>query len=474
MQPSLMNRYYWWIVAVIIGLLLMYSILNLTTKPIPWKDEATAIEGSYNFTLFQRLSVYLAPGEFVQYPFFVIASGPPLTLPLAAIFKIFGFGLLQARAYMLLWIIGFLIATAYITRKLFGASAGIFALLLITTFTPFHAYGRTMVGELPGALFVLLSAYFLAVKGRYWLGGFFVGIAIAMRPSEYLVLVPAIVVWWILQRKKVKDIFKVGVAAMPGVLSFILFEFPHFLNLATWKIAIALYQNPFGEEGSSATSFRTLITSSTIIYFALFAAIIGTTYFFLWRKHEKWQSFVLLAGLFILFNILYFLRSPGWFRYLFPSQILLLILIAPAIESIISRVNSTRIAYGIISGLIILQLINFIWLPTIKSSNNIEIMKNYLTGYLHPGEQVFVINDPLLAAILEPSQKYNTFIFTGVPIQGKNQLANTREKLPQLVIYRNYIPENKQFIDPYQNVIDRNYHEISNLGQKGYTILERN
>ena len=473
------QRHYTLLIAGIIAAMTLYSLFYLTNKPIPWKDEATAIEGAYNFSLFCRLSVYLEPDVFVEYPFFAITSGPALTLPLAGIFSIFGFGLAQARAYMILWIIITLAAVAYIQKKLFGAAAGMATLLLFISFTTFHLYGRTMVGELPGFLFLFLGFYLIAERRSYWLGGLCAGISMIMRPSEYLLIAPAIAAYWLLARRHFIDLVKIGLAALPSILLFIAFEFPHPLSSATWKTALELYRNPFGEKLAShfVPNLAAFVTQPTLIYFL---GLLACALLMIKSSRDahaapvSTRSFVTLSLVYIAFNIAYFLRSPGWFRYLFPTQLLLLAFAYPAIGAATERFRLAPFAgKAAIAGLLALQLGNFIFFPSIHASSNLEIMAAHLLAITPATEKIFIINDPLLSALIPPEHKYNLFIFTGIPTQGRNHLSRPADELPYIVIYRNYNADNRQFIEPYAATIARNYKAADNLGQKGYTVLQR-
>ena len=135
---------------------------------------------------------------------------------------------------------------------------------------------------------------------------------------------------------------------------------------------------------------------------------------------------------------------------------------------------STIWSRALVVSFILLQTVNFIWFSSLPASNNLQEMARHLLQITPAGEKIFIINDPLLGALVPPSQKYHLFQLTGVPLYGKNPLGNSPATLPLIVIYRNYIAENKMFLDPYADVIQKHYHAIDNLGQKGYTVLERN
>lgn len=475
-QASIQNfleKYYPFIVICLITITVIYSVVNLTIKPPAWKDEALAIEGAYNLLRFGKLSILLGPDTFIENPLFAITSGPPLILPLSFFFKLFGFGIAQARWYMIIWLSVFLAVIAWLTKKLFTKSDSILALLLILTFTPMHVYGRTAVGELPGTLFIILSIYFIAVRRQYWLGGLLAGIGMIARPSEGLLLAPALLLYFLIRNIGIKNFMKLSLGIAPSMLLFIIFFFPNPLQLTTWQAASNFYQNPFGENLSRniVPNIILFFTHPTLIYFSLFALAIGLAAYC--RRQKAVTEFTLLSLLFVFFSVIYFVRSPGWFRYLFPAHIILLMLAPFSIHALCEK-KKFRFGTLLVIAFIVIQAINFVYFPSLGSSNSLERMVTYLNRITPEDKKIFIINDPLLGAFIEPQKKYHIFQLTGVPVHGTNQLENAPKDLPYIIIYRNYIPENKQFLEPHQDILATQYHTIDNLGQGGYTVLQRN
>ncbi len=179
------------ILAAVFAFVIIFCLTNLTTKPKLWIDEGLNIEVSRNFLLFGKLNVLTAPGIFVEQPYAVSASGYALTVPLAVFFNFFGFGLFQARFFMMLWLLIAVAAIYLVARSFFGSLTAIFAASLIATFDPFYSNGLTVMGEIPWFVFLLCGLFFLAKKENYLLTGLFFGLAAATKPSIYLLLLPA-------------------------------------------------------------------------------------------------------------------------------------------------------------------------------------------------------------------------------------------------------------------------------------------
>ena len=161
MRSFIPKNSYFFILAAILLFVFAVSLPTLTTRPRLWADEAKSIELALNFERFGALDMQTAPGEFSGVAHLLQSTGYPVTVPLAGIFSLFGFGMTQARLFMLLWMIAALCVIFFFLRRLFGAREALFALALIATFASFHDNGRTVVGEIPGFLFLLMGLWIL-------------------------------------------------------------------------------------------------------------------------------------------------------------------------------------------------------------------------------------------------------------------------------------------------------------------------
>src|SRR3989338_7126076 len=141
-----------------------YSLANLTTKPRLWYDEGVNIEIAGNLARFGMLDMQIAPGVFSELAYTFQATGYPVTVPLAAFFKLFGFGATQARLYMLLWILAALMSIFFVLKRLMGEKDALCVLSLIATFASFFDNGRAVIGEIPGFVFVVWALYFWLLK----------------------------------------------------------------------------------------------------------------------------------------------------------------------------------------------------------------------------------------------------------------------------------------------------------------------
>ena len=172
---------------------LFFSFKTLTTKPRLWTDESVSLEMARNFSLFGKLDIAVRPGVFSGQTALFQSTGYPVTLPLALFFKIFGFGPVEARLYMIIWMVLLLLLLIFFIKQSFGAPYIAWPVLFIASLAPFYANGRCATGEIPGFIFLLLGAYFLWYSDhKPFISGLFFGLAIVAKPSVYLLLLPAL------------------------------------------------------------------------------------------------------------------------------------------------------------------------------------------------------------------------------------------------------------------------------------------
>src|SRR3990167_1320353 len=110
----------WVFLLVVLLFVGLYSLSTLTTKPAYWYDEAINVELARNFSEFGKLDLVIAPNTFSERGATVGSTGYPVTVPLAGFFKLFCFGLSQARIYMLLWMSALILVFFFIAKKLWS------------------------------------------------------------------------------------------------------------------------------------------------------------------------------------------------------------------------------------------------------------------------------------------------------------------------------------------------------------------
>lgn len=445
--------------------MLVFSFSHLTTKPRMGVDESMTMEVAHTFLEFGKFTVSTAPGVFVERAYTVAATGYPVTLPLALTYKIFGFGLAVTRVYMIVWILILFFSIWWIGNIYFSPFAAASAVALVATFATFYDLGRTATGELPGFVFFLWGAHMWAQalekrSSQFFLfSGALLGLALATKPSLYIALIPAMLLVFLWEHKRFSFSSAVTFAAGAAVpmLLWVLSVFPQPWLLATWKDAYGFLRNPFGRPllANFRGNIPLLVSSSTTLYFFLLAVAVLAAYRMKWRKGATTPSLVRILLLYALFGFFYFMRSPGWIRYLFGTELALLFLLPAALEILGDRFQKG--AGGWTIGLLVMvQIVQLFWFSRILSSDGPQVISSYINQELaQQGGAVGVMNNKQVAALVPTARRYQQFQWTGTPLVGTNPLALDTEHLPRLIL----VAENDKpvFIDPYENVFTTHY-----------------
>ncbi len=469
----------WTIAALAVIFVYAFSFSVLTTKPRIGVDESITIDIAQHIAEAGVLNISTAPTIYPSRPYTIVATGYAVTYPLAGFFKVFGFGFTQARIYMLCWIAIFLVSLVYVLEELFGKRAALYALLFVVTFATFYDIGRTAMGELPGFIFFLWGAYvlararagfyFRAEQNSYTLAGFLMGLAVATKPSLYLSLGFVSILYFFTERKFVARrsmILFVAGAVLP-MLVWVCSVFPHFWRITTWTEAYGFLANPFGRSliVNFKYSLSVLPQSSTIWYFGVIAGC--AVWMFLHMRQEASsarRAFVKIVLLYSIFGFFYFLRSPGWFRYLFAVELVLLILWYPALcylmQSLQNRLPWSQYIgkYVVVStatALVLVQLVQLFFFSAILESSSPQKVGAYLLERLGSRKTVGVIDNQQIAALMPIDRRYQQFWWTGVGLVGKNPLSYDVTHLPDYVVFENRAE--KEFVSPYRDVLDQYY-----------------
>ncbi|MEK7085208.1 MAG: glycosyltransferase family 39 protein, partial [Patescibacteria group bacterium] len=328
--------------SAITAIALLFSLWSplgdFIATPKFWRDEAIPFEIARTFAELGTLDVVVAPNEVDGRPYLTHATGFPLTIPLAGVFKVAGIGVRQARVFMIGWILLALWFLIFFLRKLFDDKAALAGALLVSTFAPFYANGRTFTGEIPGFLFLLIALYLIYNEKDYFWGGLTMALAAVTKPSIFLLVLPALALefLWTERKRAWRPLLRATLGALPVMLVWLYIILPHPFSGQSWAGMIQLYLHPFNAPSILAHPARAakyLLTHSTIIYFAFLSAAVIWAY-----RKEVFQSekkrIVHFMFVYAIFSLMYFFRSPGWLRYLLISEIFVLMLVYPSLEEL--------------------------------------------------------------------------------------------------------------------------------------------
>ncbi|MFZ5917179.1 MAG: ArnT family glycosyltransferase [Chloroflexota bacterium] len=195
-----------WLLALLLGLTLFLGLYNLETYPRTWWDEGKFIQIPSNLVVHGKYATLSSEGFRM---FSVYGTGPAVFLPMAAFFKLFGIGLLQARLVMVSFGLLAVVAFFAVARQLYGERVALVAgfLLVLVVYDPFTSLlylERQVLGEVPAFCYLMigLTIWVRQEKARWpslLLSGLFWGLAVLAK-WIFVMIVPCLVVLWLADR----------------------------------------------------------------------------------------------------------------------------------------------------------------------------------------------------------------------------------------------------------------------------------
>ncbi|MCB0115764.1 MAG: glycosyltransferase family 39 protein [Caldilineaceae bacterium] len=217
------------------------AFYNLTDYPRTWFDEGSHLHVPKALVTMGVYADYSSEGLRHFGP--TIGVGPTVMLPIAAAFELFGIGLMQARLVIVIYMLA-AIAVLFRLSLTFGDRrfAWIATALVVTSQgVSLVYYGRQVLGEVPGLLFLLggLVLWFAAGEragyAKLSLIGLLFGLAVVTKNQYLLLMVPTIGIAWVVNliyyRLMPQRFFIV-----PGIVMGICY--------ALWQVYIVLYLGP--------------------------------------------------------------------------------------------------------------------------------------------------------------------------------------------------------------------------------------
>jgi 4-amino-4-deoxy-L-arabinose transferase-like glycosyltransferase len=325
-----------------VAVILFFSVYNLASFPLTWFDEGSHLHVPKAVIRLGAYADYSSDGFRYFGP--TIGVGPTVLLPVAAAFRAFGIGLLQARLVMVLYLLAAIVAFYRLARVLGGRRLAWVATALFVTSrgVSLFEYGRQVLGEVPGFFFLAAGlALWLATWERSsWrrlaLVGLLLGLSVVTKNQYLLVIAPAIGLAWLANllyyRLAPQRVFVVpGVMAVGAYGLWQLFTLVY-LGPANTLTNLALFRD--------ATAGAALVFSPDLVRLSLqdllsFKVYLGLLFAVLVyglsrvlpreRDAQRWG----LLFIMIVVNLLwYIVASISWERYAFPALALSALFVA--------------------------------------------------------------------------------------------------------------------------------------------------
>lgn len=462
--------------------MLVFSVRHLTTAPRLWIDEAKNIEIAESFNTSGVFDMELAPGYFTGVPHLLQSTGYPVTAPLALVFKIFGFGFVQARVYMILWMIATVLVLYLFLKRLFGEQPAVFAVLLVVTFASFYDNGRAMMGEIPGFFFLVSGLYYWFCRDSLPNAGLLLGLAVVTKPSVYLLIIPTLFLVLIFRKAGLKNLATVAVSMLPVAFGWIFLVMDYPLSKSAWLQIVYNYANPYNNVSMVGNIWKNILSiphTPTIFYFGFFFTLLVLAR--VWGRREKpvaplFYDFVLVYS---LFAFAYYLRSPGWLRYTIVAELLILSLLPNALEIILSRFSARfanvkiykkeTILTAALSGLIAFQIFHLFTGAKIFYSDS-DIKTAVYIDKTFAGKSVAFLNSLNVAIFKDRNLRLMTLNDSVVPFLKRNNTFKNISSLilpvlPDAIVAR----KGEVFTSAESGVLSEKY-EISKMATGGYAV----
>jgi hypothetical protein len=171
-----------------------------------------------------------------------------------------------------------------------------------------------------------------------------------------------------------------------------------------------------------------------------------------------------------LLAFLYYLRSPGWLRYILIAELLILFIL-PHTVSLAANYTKERfknfpmssnwLSCFVLAILVLVQFAQMFTSAQIFSGDGDLRTAAYLRNNF-PDKSIGVLNSLELAALLDSSKVYMTFFNAGLPIAGENPLL----RVPPLDVIVS--DPNNSFAKEGGKILDSRYLPPETVG--GYSI----
>jgi hypothetical protein len=326
-----MNKQRWTLMVVAAAAVVFLAVYRLADYPITWFDEGSHLHVPKALSSLGVYADYSSDG--LRYFGPTLGVGPTVMLPIAAVFKLFGVGLVQARSVIVVYLLVALYLFYRLARQLDNkVVAGLaLALLVSSRSIALLETGRQVLGEVPALCFLLggFLLWFSAWDGqnerRLVMSGLLFGGAVITKYQILLAIVPALAAGLAMNRFYYRTVITrvfvwpaVTILAVFGLWQLILVAYlgpdTTLQNFAALRAATAgaatVFSLPLMKRGlGELTAFKTF--GGALVIGLLYGALQSIP-----KSRQSQQSNTLL--LFAVFMLgWYVLASVSWLRYAF-------------------------------------------------------------------------------------------------------------------------------------------------------------
>lgn len=342
------ERLYRFILLGVLAAIALWTTRHFLDAPRPWLDEGIYLQAARHLAETGRFGLTAEPGRDIPLTF--ITVGFPVIAPVALAFKAFGISFVVGRSVALLFLVWCAGAGSLLMRRLYGRRAGLWAVILLATFSPFYGHGKNLLGEVPGLVYLFSSLWLLCAwdeqgskaKRRPLLFGILFGLAVTTKPS-FLVLLPALALAVVLRRNRSQiRARELIVAGMASVVVFAVWVWTQF-GRTNFTAVLGHYANPYGLSDMASVALanaRGFITHATPLHFLTLAVLVVSGFALRGTKRIRLVEWLLLG--FIALTWVSYFRTAGWYRYFFLAHVPLLLLMPAMAHALAARFFPSR------------------------------------------------------------------------------------------------------------------------------------
>jgi hypothetical protein len=485
------------------------AIYRLADYPTTWFDEGSHLHVPKALLRYGVYADYSSDGFRYFGP--TLGVGPTVMLPIAAMFKLLGVGLVQAR----LVIVAYLFVTLYLFYRLartFGSETVAWlaiALLVSSRSIALLETGRQVLGEVPALCFLLgaFLVWFSAWDGRrsrLVIAGVLFGAAVITKYQFLVALAPTFAIAFALNLVYYRGA-AVRVFVWPAMVTGAMF--------ALWQVVLLISMGPQNSlqnfaalraatAGAAAVFSLPLMkrAASELVAFKTFGGwlAIGLLYggflsFPRTRQAQQWNALVLFAGITIAW---YVFASISWLRYAFAGLAIATLFLASFFVDLIqflrtsSRhesepdLQSSEFVRGSLIAVVGLWVALIVIPPFALTARSIVLppvntpvlMAAYLSGRV-PTTAVIETWEPELGFLTAHNYHYPPtgmlnvavrHIWSGGPAP-RQQYHPLESEQPPYVVVGSFA----RWVDVYPaDVLERDYRHVTSIG--GYDLYARN
>lgn len=354
-------------------LIALFSVAWLGDVPAVWFDEGSHLHVPQMLVERGAYADYSA-GE-LRYGGPVLGVGPTVLLPIAASFKLFGVGVVQGRAVMVIFLWLFLWTTWLFTRELASERVADLSVLLLVGAPAVSVLmlGRQVLGEVPALWFVMLGLLawqraLVTGKGAgFIVSGLLFGLAVVTKYQFLIMLMPGFALAWVVSRVRGRFVAH-RAFVIPVVVCGAVF--------AAWQAVLFAYVGPDvfaanmagvsnASRGAAVTLALTRMRESlrTVLGFGAFVGLAVPA--LAWVTAREWHTRDRRAATWMLMVSLacanlgwYVVSSIGWPRYAVPG----LVFAGIAAASMLQQFTSGGIGLGQRSPALALRTVGWLWI----------------------------------------------------------------------------------------------------------------